>query len=74
MSYLIEAARARRSLPSPDLAKAIRRAAGVTQAEVAAELGVDPLTVYRWEAGRRRPRGRYAEAYSALLNQLREVP
>lgn len=74
MSQLIEVARARRSLPPPELAKAIRQAAGVTQAEVAAELGVDPLTVYRWEAKRRRPRGRHAEAYSALLAQLREVP
>ncbi len=73
MSQLLESVRARRALPSPDLAKAIRKAAGVTQAEVAAELGVDPLTVYRWETGRRRPRGRYAEAYSSLLAQLREV-
>lgn len=73
MSQLVAAARARRSLPTPDLAKAIRKAAGVTQAEIAAELGVDPLTVYRWESGRRRPRGRHAEAYSSLLTQLREV-
>lgn len=73
MSQVVETARARRSLPSPALAKAIREAAGVTQAEVAQELGVSPLTVYRWEAARRRPRGDYLAAYSALLSQLREV-
>lgn len=73
MSQLLEVARARRALPSPAMARAIREAAGVTQAEVAAELDVAPLTVYRWETGRRRPRGEHLLAYSELLGRLREV-
>lgn len=59
-----------RQLPDPAAARAIRVEAHFTQREVAAELEVDRVTVARWEAGRRRPRGSLAERYGALLRTL----
>ncbi|MGC0271719.1 helix-turn-helix domain-containing protein [Pseudactinotalea sp. Z1739] len=74
MTTLIEqvAARQRHTI-SPALARAIRQGAGVTQAEIAAELGVHPFTVYRWERGTRRPGHGTQEAYTRLLRQLQEL-
>jgi putative transcriptional regulator len=46
--------------------RAIRAAAGMTQAEFAAALGSDLRTVQRWEAGDRKPRG----AAVKLLEQI----
>lgn len=73
MSALVERARTRARRPSPAVARAIRQAAGVSQIEVARELGVHPVTVARWEAGTRRPGGETALRYIALLDELREV-
>jgi transcriptional regulator with XRE-family HTH domain len=73
MSALIEEVRSRRRLPPPSVAQAIRKAAGVTQARLAEELGVHPVTVARWEAGSRHPVGETRDRYAALLEQLREV-
>lgn len=73
MSHLLEEVRLSRSLPTPALARAIREAAGVSQTRIAQELGVHRLTVARWEAGSRSPRGAHRVAYAALLNQLREA-
>lgn len=44
-----------------------RRILGLTQTELAAQLQVDPGTLARWEAGRRRPRGRFMVRVEALL-------
>ncbi len=64
---------ARRALPAPALARELRRSAGVSQARVAQELGVTPVTVSRWEAGARRPRGALLVAYAKLLDELRRA-
>lgn len=61
----------KKALPPPQLARAVREAAGATQADVAAELHVHPVTVARWEAGTRRPRNEHLAAYVALLDELR---
>jgi DNA-binding transcriptional regulator YiaG len=42
--------------PSPGWIKSFRAALGLTQAELAAALNVDKLTVSRWERGAVRPR------------------
>jgi DNA-binding transcriptional regulator YiaG len=70
---LLAEVRAQRRLPSPALARAIREAAGVTQARIAAELRVCRVTVTRWESGQRRPRGAKALAYAALLADLEDT-
>ena len=72
MSALVEEIRAAKRLPSPAMARAIRLAADVSQERIAAELGVHRVTVARWEAGARRPRGQHRAAYAELLRQLQE--
>lgn len=71
MSGLLERARSAHRLPEPLVAKEIRVAAAISQAEMAAELGVHRMTVVRWEDGSRRPRGDLLVAYVALLDQLK---
>jgi transcriptional regulator with XRE-family HTH domain len=66
---LIDALR-RRNLTRPPFAAGIRRAAGATQDDVAAALGVGRVTVARWEAGVRHPRGKLLDRYAALLEEL----
>ncbi|WP_434316383.1 helix-turn-helix domain-containing protein [Leifsonia sp. P73] len=73
MGTLPEEVRTARRLPSPDLARAIRRAAGVSQVRMGIELGVHRLTIARWESGERAPQGARRTAYAALLEQLREA-
>lgn len=58
-------------LPSPSERRKIRERAGLSQADVATELGVDRSAVTRWEQGNRRPRGKALEAYVSLLCALR---
>jgi transcriptional regulator with XRE-family HTH domain len=53
-------------------ARSLRVAAGLSLREVAAELGVGPSTLFRWEAGERRPRGKAAIRYAELLEALAE--
>ncbi|MFZ3476082.1 helix-turn-helix domain-containing protein [Streptomyces sp. 2.9] len=49
----------------------LRRAAGLTQRQVASVIGVQPLAVKRWEAGSVEPRpGERRTAYSRLLQGL----
>lgn len=73
MSHLAEKVRSRPRLPAPAMARAIRLAAGVTQDDMAQELEVHRVSITRWEAGRRRPRGALAGAYAQLLDELREL-
>lgn len=61
------------SLPTPAMSRAIRTRAGVSQARLARELGVSRMTVNRWEAGSRRPRGLHLIAYVAVLSDLQRA-
>jgi transcriptional regulator with XRE-family HTH domain len=72
MTALVDQARAARRLPSPAGAKAIRLGVGVTQQQLADELGVDRVTVARWESGKRTPRGELRLRYIAVLETLAE--
>lgn len=49
---------------------AVRKAAGLTQAEVGREVGVTQMAVSRWESGERVPRGEAALRYGELLERL----
>ncbi|MEV0169519.1 helix-turn-helix domain-containing protein [Streptomyces sp. NPDC050803] len=57
-------------LPPPKERRRLREAHSLTQAQVAARIGVARETVRAWEAGRTTPRGRKREAYAQLLDEL----
>jgi transcriptional regulator with XRE-family HTH domain len=48
----------------------IRRNAGVTQAQLAREIGVTTAAISRWETGRRTPRDAQAAEYARVLRTL----
>lgn len=73
MSGLIAEVKESKALPSPAVARAIREAAGVPRARLAAELHVNPLTIWRWETGATAPAGTLRLAYGRLLRQLDRV-
>ncbi|WP_420082986.1 helix-turn-helix domain-containing protein (plasmid) [Streptomyces sp. JL4002] len=57
----------------PALRAPLRRAAGLSQRQVADAIGVRPLQILRWEAGSVEPRnGERRIAYSRLLHGLAE--
>ena len=73
MSGLVAEVRESLSLPSGPIARAIRDAANVPRARMAAELGVHEMTVCRWEMGTRTPTGDLRLAYIRLLRELEEA-
>jgi DNA-binding transcriptional regulator YiaG len=68
---IIEEARRRRSLPTPSEQRAIRKRAGLSQADVGEALGVGRLTVHRWETGTHEPTRRIRLEYIELLERLK---
>ena len=71
MSGLADRVRIARRLPTPSLCRATREAAGVSQAEIARELGVAQPTISAWETSRWGIAPEHVEAYVALLDDLR---
>lgn len=57
---------------SPEVRRGLRALARLSQAQVAHAVGVEPLTVFRWERGTR-PQGRHADAYGRLLSVCRSI-
>lgn len=57
-------------LPPPAVRGRLRKAHGLTQAQLAEALEVKRLAVTRWESGEAEPRGRRREAYARLLAEL----
>jgi DNA-binding transcriptional regulator YiaG len=51
-------------------ARALRVNAGVSQQVAARTIGVDVVTLLRWEKGRTAPRGHNAREYHRLLTNL----
>lgn len=70
LSHLLSRSRERGRLPDPAVCRSIRRAANITQAEVAQLVGVSRETISRWESGDRRPSGRHLSEYLAVLGRL----
>jgi DNA-binding transcriptional regulator YiaG len=70
MSGLLEKVRASRRLPPPEVRRAIRRAARVSQQELANELGCHRGTIARFETGTRRPAGQLLLDYLRVLESL----
>ncbi|MFF7971723.1 helix-turn-helix domain-containing protein [Streptomyces sp. NPDC007905] len=59
-------------LPSPKERRRLRESGSLTQAQVAAQVGVRRATVRAWERGRSAPGGQEGEAYARLLAALAE--
>lgn len=59
-------------LPTPKERRRLREAKALTQAEVAARIGVSRETVRAWESGRTHPRGERRVAYARFLEGLVE--
>lgn len=59
-------------LPEPSERERLRKAQGLTQAQVAAALEVTPGAVANWEKGRNEPRGTAREQYAELLRLIAE--
>ncbi|WP_239572565.1 helix-turn-helix transcriptional regulator, partial [Streptomyces sp. G44] len=60
------------SLPSPKERRRLREAKSLSQAALAAKLGVSRETVRSWERGRTNPRGHTHEAYARFLTAAAE--
>jgi len=73
IAELEDRVKTRRGLPPPDLRRAIRKAAGLTHADVAGALGVSRQAVAHWEGGTRTPRAVALKRYSDLLQRLQEI-
>lgn len=69
---LMKKVHARRTLPGPEARRALRLANGLALQDVAEALNVSTECVRLWELGRRRPNGRNAVSYAALLASLKE--
>ena len=67
---LLELSNMRRRLPEPAIRRMLRDRAQLSQADVAAAVGVDRATVSRWESGTREPRGDRLTTYVAILDRL----
>ncbi|MFD9619688.1 helix-turn-helix transcriptional regulator [Streptomyces virginiae] len=61
-------------LPAVGDRGALRRAAGLTQQQVALAVGVGRVQVARWETGTAEPRGVRRKAYGHLLRSLTQPP
>lgn len=69
----LEKVRTQQALPSPAARRAIRIAAGLSQADMADEVGVSVATISRWEAGLVTPHSDHMAAYSDALAELRAL-
>ncbi|MFG2650035.1 helix-turn-helix domain-containing protein [Streptomyces sp. NPDC048436] len=58
------------SLPPPKARRRLREAKSLSQAELAAKIGVTRETVRSWESGRTAPRGRRLKIYTRLLAEM----
>ena len=65
-----EAMSLRDELPSPAECRDIRCSAGLTLAQLGAEIGVSAAAVRLWETGSRFPRGSHLKSYVRLLDEI----
>lgn len=68
---LAQKVRAKRELPPPEERRAIRIAAGVSQEDIAKELGLSRAAISRWETDKRTPQDEHLLGYVKILRTLR---
>jgi DNA-binding transcriptional regulator YiaG len=69
----VEALALVRSMIRSGEARKIREDAGLSLSEAAQPVKVDPVTIWRWEAGQRTPRGDDALRYLRVLQVLKKA-
>lgn len=62
-----------RDLPDLDQRRALRKAAGLAQDDIAEACGVTRQAVSHWENGTRTPKGECLEKYAAALRVLQDA-
>lgn len=73
LANVVALATTKHNLPAPEMRRALRIAAGLSQQQVANGLGVSRSAVDHWEKGRREPRAQHLAEYAYLLQQLQEI-
>lgn len=73
LEELTQRLQARRELPPPPVRRALRKAAGASQADVSEVVGVTRQSVSLWEAGTRTPRGPNLDAYLEVLQAFKRT-
>jgi DNA-binding XRE family transcriptional regulator len=73
MTLIEELQQRRKRLPAVPMRRAVREAAGVSQARMARELRVHRITLIRWENGTCEPKDEAAERYARLLADLERL-
>ncbi|MFF4356897.1 helix-turn-helix transcriptional regulator [Streptomyces sp. NPDC001604] len=63
--------RLRQDLPDPAERRAIRKAAGLSQGELAEAIGVTRQAVSHWEGGTRTPTGVLLDRYVSAIRTMR---
>lgn len=72
MSDILDKIDAIKDLSFPEERRALREAAGLSQDDIAREIGTTRAAVSRWESGDRFPRGAHLFAYAEILRALRK--
>lgn len=57
---------------TPERIRKLREALGLTQKEMAEELGITRVTIARWETGTAKPKGLYLKALQGLADKARK--
>ncbi len=60
-------------LPSPSVARELRKDSGLTMSEMASLTGVSRQSVWAWESGAFGPSGLNRERYSEVLTELKRL-
>jgi DNA-binding transcriptional regulator YiaG len=71
LDKLLARAKRRQALPLPAECRQLRVRVGISQAELAAVVGVTAPTLSRWETGARKPYGWMRDSYLAALDRIR---
>ncbi len=70
LTTALEGARLARRLPPAAVRRHLRERAGLVQDDLARAVGVNRVTICRWETGARTPRGEVLRRYVEILDRL----
>lgn len=70
LTVAMQRARRRGQLPPPAVRRHLRERVGISQRDLATAIGVDRVSVSRYESGSRSPRGAIVDRYLVVLDRL----